>query len=1262
LQVAEALAYAHSQGVLHRDIKPSNLLLDLAGQVWITDFGLAKTEESDELTRTGDMVGTLRYMAPERLLGKADPRSDVYGLGITLYEMITLRPAFADSARHEVIKKVAEEDPPMPHKLDRKIPRDLETVVLKAIAKEPDKRYATAERMAEDLRRFLSDRPIQARRSSATEQVWRWCRRNKAVASLAAALLLTLLGGLAGVTLQWRRAEANFRDAANQRSLAEDSARKAQKAFDEAFVQVSESKLIHVPGAQRLRQQLLLAALRYYQDYLEQHGDDPVVQADLAAAHFRVATLHLALDQSDQALAAMRQGVDLAVQLRQFHPDDRELPLRLAGLVRSTRRLYRSPLPTSHPAEDEQTLRDAIHLWQEFARENPGQAGFRSDLALLHFMHAESLLYKDRKVEALAAVGMARALAEELVEHEPNVDLYEELLKGIYSQTAEALGAERQLGERERVHRAAVAFFERQVAANPSHAKLRFDLASMLNDLGAFLRDTERATEAETALRQAAALLERLTAEDPVEADYRRELQSTYYLMGQMFHWTKPARAELAFRQAIALCQQLTADFPNVPDYQDCWAIVLHSLGNLLISGSRFHEAENVVRQSVRLRERMVTQHLSYLRYSRDLWVSRRQLIWLLLARDRPREAEALLRQNQSQLEELLAAHPTSTLCAYCLADVRRVQAQALVLGHRPEEAEIALRACSALLRKQAGWLRDSTLGYDRQFQFDDFLGYLLDQTGRYAESEVIRRQLIKLLSELAAVFPDNVDLSERLMTNWSDLGGWLWASGRPRAAIEAYRSALTGYRNLLERFPPGLPYERQRAEIVRRLGERLSDVWRHDEAAEVYRQALGEQQRLVLRFPQEISYRRELANLYQLLGRALWASDPRAAERAFRQYVDFCQRLAAESPADVPSCAESAHSLRWLAIFLQASRPDEAEQFYRQALALFEELMHRAAEREGYHYLVADTYRRLGELSISTHRTREAELYCRQSVASFQELPAEAVNALWVMDDMRVAYQQWIDLLKTTGRPREAQSFEQRAIDHYQKLLDGAIKLRPKDWQIWQARARFHARRQQFAAAATEMDQAMTIHPNDDSVRFEYAGFLLLAGDNAAYQRWCAREQERLTVSPDQTEYRFPTYFAARSSALAADSGVDHAQVVRLAEEAVGPNPDNSWMLHTLALAHYRAGEFTRAIEQAQQSIQGSPWSAPHLNWVLLALIHHQLRHANEAAYWLDKAERAVSNDVFGDSLHPHDWVETQILLREARACIAGKDNAVVR
>jgi eukaryotic-like serine/threonine-protein kinase len=206
LQVAEALAYAHKQGILHRDIKPSNLLLDWQGTVWITDFGLAKAEDADELTRTGDIVGTIRYMAPERFEGTSLPQSDVYALGMTLYEMLTLRPAFGDTNRARLMQRILHEEPPPPRRFDPRIPRDLETVVLKAIAHDPRRRYATAEDMAEDLRRFLADRPIQARRSSVLEQMWRWCRRNPAVAGLTAVVGLLLL--LIAIGLMNRRPPA----------------------------------------------------------------------------------------------------------------------------------------------------------------------------------------------------------------------------------------------------------------------------------------------------------------------------------------------------------------------------------------------------------------------------------------------------------------------------------------------------------------------------------------------------------------------------------------------------------------------------------------------------------------------------------------------------------------------------------------------------------------------------------------------------------------------------------------------------------------------------------------------------------------------------------------------------------------------------------------------------------------------------------------------------------------------------------------------
>ncbi len=191
--MAEALEYAHGQSVLHRDIKPSNLLLDTHGIVWVADFGLAKAEDSDDLTNTGDLVGTLRFMAPERFEGRCDVRSEVYSIGLTLYEALTLRPAFEERDRLALIDRVRHEEPRRPCQCDAKIPRDLETVVLKAMAKHPEDRYATAAALAEDLRRFLADRPIQARRTSAAERLWRWCRRNPAVASLMGLALLLLV-------------------------------------------------------------------------------------------------------------------------------------------------------------------------------------------------------------------------------------------------------------------------------------------------------------------------------------------------------------------------------------------------------------------------------------------------------------------------------------------------------------------------------------------------------------------------------------------------------------------------------------------------------------------------------------------------------------------------------------------------------------------------------------------------------------------------------------------------------------------------------------------------------------------------------------------------------------------------------------------------------------------------------------------------------------------------------------------------------------
>lgn len=235
VQVADALAYANGQGVLHRDIKPSNLLLDTDGTVWVTDFGLAKASESDDLTHTGDIVGTLRYLAPERLQGCADARSDIYGLGITLYELLTLRHPFAESDRSKLVRQISEVEPPRPRSLDRALPRDLETIVLKAIAKQPGDRYQTASSLASDLRHFLDDKPIQARAMGHTERVWRSIRRNPVISGLTAAVVL--LAAVVGVAAWVTHTVGKERDRAiDAQWEARQSQQRAQQAEREVKI------------------------------------------------------------------------------------------------------------------------------------------------------------------------------------------------------------------------------------------------------------------------------------------------------------------------------------------------------------------------------------------------------------------------------------------------------------------------------------------------------------------------------------------------------------------------------------------------------------------------------------------------------------------------------------------------------------------------------------------------------------------------------------------------------------------------------------------------------------------------------------------------------------------------------------------------------------------------------------------------------------------------------------------------------------------
>ncbi|HEY1859114.1 MAG TPA: serine/threonine-protein kinase, partial [Gemmataceae bacterium] len=253
-QAAEALEHAHQLGVVHRDIKPANLLIDGRGHVWVADFGLARFQREGELTLSGDLLGTLRYMSPEQALaqrGLVDHRTDVYSLGATLYEMLTLHPVWEGTDRRELLRQIAWEDPRLPRRLNKDIPAEMETIILKALAKEPGERYATAQEFADDLQRFLDDKPVLAQRPNLLQRTTKWVRRHRGFVGAMFCLFVMALAGSVATTvlvlMEQQRTDAAYRAEATQRERAEVNLRLALAALDEVYLKGAEDRFPRDP-------------------------------------------------------------------------------------------------------------------------------------------------------------------------------------------------------------------------------------------------------------------------------------------------------------------------------------------------------------------------------------------------------------------------------------------------------------------------------------------------------------------------------------------------------------------------------------------------------------------------------------------------------------------------------------------------------------------------------------------------------------------------------------------------------------------------------------------------------------------------------------------------------------------------------------------------------------------------------------------------------------------------------------------------------
>ena len=652
MQSALGLDYAHRRGTLHRDIKPANLLIDDQGIVWITDFGLAKAMEHEDVSQTGDVVGTLRYMAPERFQGKVDTRSDIYSLGLTLYELLTLRPAYEHSNPSMLMKRITEEQPVRPRLVNGAIPRDLETIVLKATASDPAHRYATAADLADDLARFVDDQPVRARRVGPGERLWRWARRNRVVASLIglAVALLILVAVVTSVGyVRVSHANVEAKDAlageSQQREKAEAVSALTLEALDDIFEQYvpnriatdvepvigdseeSSVRLSTQPVLSKGAAALLERMLVFYERLAKENAGDAGLRRKVADANRRVGEIHRRLGHFEQAKAAYLKAIDDYAQLRKQIGSEAVPPYEIA-------RIY-NELGDMHWA----------------ARREADGLGFHvKSMEILAAPTKEAVQPQHQYELARTNYFLGRGRPPEVAPGRGSQD------KGSKQRGGKPVVSDQAPAEEEAHLRQAIRILEPLIASYPSVAAYRHLLACCYRDLPISSSGSSPSPQA-ASVDKAIEILERLATDFPDVPEYRFDLAKTY---ARPLAADQPVDAvvEKRLRKSLGLLETLVAENPNVPEYTASQVQSLYVLAELLRHSRRPDEAESVLRKALALQSSLVKQYPTTNAYVAWKAILQESLAKFLFDRDRTKEARTLLESAVDDLNRLLPSEP----------------------------------------------------------------------------------------------------------------------------------------------------------------------------------------------------------------------------------------------------------------------------------------------------------------------------------------------------------------------------------------------------------------------------------------------------------------------------------------------------------------------------------------------------------------------------------------------------------------------------